>query len=396
LKFPASLLEVTGVSTSSSIINFWAEQPSSSNSGGTVNFEGVVFTPGYIGSAGNIVNVSFKAKAPGDATVSFANGQILANDGYGTDITKGLGSATYTIQAAAVDSASEEEEEPAGPTPAAPIASSSTHPEQETWYAANDVTFGWTLPSGTTGVNVLADRYPTTNPGTLADGVFSSYTFEDVDEGQWYFHIRFQNANGWGVVSHYGFRIDTAAPENLQLAVDDDGTLTADATDATSGVKEYIVSIDGGEPTAFTSPLTLSGLSAGEHTLLVKAADWAGNEVSESVTFDVEDKEVNENKEVEEVEEVMDVDEDEGRDAWPWLALLVGIGLVWWIVAWRRKKPRGEEDVHKAFERLRRDVRTARRLSPEETALVKKVRRDIDATERRVMEEMSKLQKKQK
>ena len=98
LSFPKDLLEVSSVSATGSIINFWANDPKFSNSEGTVNFEGVIMSPGYSGNNGRVLKINFKIKTTGQADLQFGTASILANDGNGTDITSGKGTATISIK----------------------------------------------------------------------------------------------------------------------------------------------------------------------------------------------------------------------------------------------------------------------------------------------------------
>lgn len=100
LSFPTDKLRVISLSKSDSILSLWVQDPSFSNGAGTINFEGVVPNPGFTGSSGNVLLITFKVLAPGDATVKFTSGTLLANDGQGTDVTKDLKGATYTLTAA--------------------------------------------------------------------------------------------------------------------------------------------------------------------------------------------------------------------------------------------------------------------------------------------------------
>ena len=97
VSFPNDILSVTSISKSGSIISLWAQEPTYSNSGGTVNFEGVVMTPGFMGGSGNIITINFKAKTTGDVALAFSSGAVLANDGLGTNIMTTTGSAAFTI-----------------------------------------------------------------------------------------------------------------------------------------------------------------------------------------------------------------------------------------------------------------------------------------------------------
>lgn len=102
LAFPRDLVQVTSVSKIGSILNLWVEEPSFSNSAGTVSLEGVVPNPGFVGASGPVVTVNFKVVAPGMANLKFSAGSLLANDGYGTNILKNRGTASYGLENAPV------------------------------------------------------------------------------------------------------------------------------------------------------------------------------------------------------------------------------------------------------------------------------------------------------
>lgn len=89
-------LSVESVSKANSILNFWAVEPSVARAQGTVQFEGVSLT-GFTGSRGVLVNITLRAQSPGAGSVQYSSGQVLANDGQGTDITEGKSGATFTI-----------------------------------------------------------------------------------------------------------------------------------------------------------------------------------------------------------------------------------------------------------------------------------------------------------
>lgn len=98
LSIPTSIFTVSSVSKTNSILNFWTTDPVASQSAGTVTFEGVSLS-GFQSTGGVIVTVVLKATHPGTGTVSFQSGQVLANDGQGTDITSGLNSASFIVSA---------------------------------------------------------------------------------------------------------------------------------------------------------------------------------------------------------------------------------------------------------------------------------------------------------
>lgn len=289
ITFPPSLLQVTGLSKAGSMISLWAQEPSYSNTAGTVSFEGIVLNPGYSGAAGKVLSITFSPTVAGSAPVSFSGGSVLANDGLGTNILNGFGSASFTITDASEATSDEETPAQTG-LPGIPGISSSTHPDPSAWYAVNDAVFSWNLPSGITGVNVLADKNPTTNPGTTSDGLRASYTYTDVDDGAWYFHVRLLNASGWGGVAHFAFNIDAQGPiiesvtEIPPSSGEEPTRFSVVASDVTSGIASYAISIDGGteeqwidDGTGVYTPLVQD---AGSHTFILRAIDAAGNSTS--------------------------------------------------------------------------------------------------------------------
>lgn len=297
VSYPGDLLELTSLGKGGSVVSLWVQDPSSSS--GMANFEGVTFNPGYKGGAGKIISLTFKAKAPGKATVRFSSGSILANDGQGTNILTGLGSANFTL-----GEGDEPEPTPQPPQevtgkPAAPKISSTTHPDPAAWYAAHDATFKWGLQSGVDAVNILADQNPSADPGTTSDGLFSSYTYNDVKEGTWFFHLRVRNKNGWSPVSHFQFNIDSVKPDSFTIKdvpVSDPSQLTRsfrfEASDAGSGIDRYEVRIDDGPAETWKDDgshiYQTQPTSPGAHTLFVKAIDKAGNALEASREFTIQ------------------------------------------------------------------------------------------------------------
>ena len=97
LSFPTDLLSVSSVSKSNSIISLWTIEPTFSNSAGSVNFEGIVLNPGFTGSDGKIISITFTAKSVGTANIGFDSGSVLANDGTGTSLPTTFGKAQFVI-----------------------------------------------------------------------------------------------------------------------------------------------------------------------------------------------------------------------------------------------------------------------------------------------------------
>lgn len=86
ITFPKDKLEMASTSKSNSIISLWVQEPSLNDTSSTITFSGIVPSPGFTGQSGQIINVSFKVKGSGAATIDVKDAQVLANDGLGTNI----------------------------------------------------------------------------------------------------------------------------------------------------------------------------------------------------------------------------------------------------------------------------------------------------------------------
>jgi hypothetical protein len=96
LLFPSAIFSLDSVSKAGSLLTFWVKEPAISRSAGTISLEGV--TPGGIKeNTGTIVVATLHGTKVGTENVSFQSGQVLANDGKGTDITGAMIGAKFTI-----------------------------------------------------------------------------------------------------------------------------------------------------------------------------------------------------------------------------------------------------------------------------------------------------------
>lgn len=289
-------LEVAELSQSGSIIKLWAQDPFYSNATKTVNFEGIIFNPGFSGPSGKVITIGFKAKNSGIGRIIFSSASVLANDGKGTNVLNNLGIASFNINKSTVVEAEKPLINEAGPE--APNILSSTHPDSKKWYSDNNPNFSWSLPSGITDVNVLIDKNSQTDPGTRSDGLFASYKYSHINDGEWYFHIRLKNSSGWGKISHFLFRVDSKKPEVFEIKENVRNnpnipqiSLILNAVDSGSGIDYYLIKIDDGIEQKwkdsgdhiYITPL----LSLGKHLLLAKAFDLAGNYSESSIELNV-------------------------------------------------------------------------------------------------------------
>lgn len=315
ISYSSDNLEVVGVSSSGSVFSLWPKPPSAA--GGVISFTGGVPTPGYNGN-GSAISVTFKAKAAGTGYAKVSGGQLLLNDGAGTNILSGYGSASYTINSSEPAPAPapapsepeptappEPEEEPEEekiiiPTPKAPIVSSETHPDQGTWYLNKEITLNVKAQEHVIGYSYELDRKKGTVPDEKPEGSDRKINMEYPGEGQWYFHIRAQSGTGWSKTTHFQINIDTIAPLDFFVKLESEShsrnhtpTIFFKASDTGSGINRYIVIVDdiiiatfpyiNGDEVGYTIPW----LGYGEHSITVCAFDMAGNMSSSTINIDV-------------------------------------------------------------------------------------------------------------
>ncbi|KND49101.1 MAG: hypothetical protein AB200_01565 [Parcubacteria bacterium C7867-005] len=97
--FPTGLFSVESISKAGSILNFWVAEPNFSQGAGTLQFEGVTLG-GFPGGSGTVVTATLRAVKTGSGSISFKSGQVLANDGQGTDVTDSMTGATFSVEQA--------------------------------------------------------------------------------------------------------------------------------------------------------------------------------------------------------------------------------------------------------------------------------------------------------
>ena len=97
VSFPTNLFSIESISKAGSLLNFWVSEPNFSQGAGTLNFEGVTLG-GFSGGSGTVVTAVLRAVKTGTGSVSFNSGQVLANDGQGTDVTDRKIGATYSVE----------------------------------------------------------------------------------------------------------------------------------------------------------------------------------------------------------------------------------------------------------------------------------------------------------
>jgi hypothetical protein len=292
LSFPTDQLEVVSLSKGGSIITLWIQEPSFSNSAGTVQFEGVVPNPGYSGATGNIIGVTFRVKKAGSATVSFSAGSVLANDGEGTEVLTAKTSAQYSLSAVTPVRAETPAAELVSPRDTKmPQVTSLTHPS-DTWSTSTTGTFTFDVTRDVAAVRLLLDTKPSTQPVVTHIPAIASREIADLGEGVSYLHVQYKTGTSWGEVAHYRILVDTTAPDTLTISEVSSRQFTFTATDNLSGIDHYEVRTDNGEPVRYSDEgshvYTEDDTTApGSHVLHVRVFDKAGNTREDMATFTI-------------------------------------------------------------------------------------------------------------
>jgi len=286
--FPTDSLEVSSISKTGSILNLWVQEPSFSNAGGTVNFEGIVLNPGFTGSNGKIITITFKVKARAAASLALTSATVLANDGKGTNILAGVSGSKLTLTDPAAPPPPVGEKKTIEPT--TPVITSSTHLNQSSWYNLSTVKFAWTVPSTIDAMSLVVDDKADTVPPSKAQTIKTEWQLDKYADGAHYLHLKFRTKQGtWGATSHYRFLIDTKNPTPVTIqfprgkeSEDNRPSVIIASTDDLSGIAYYEVTVDGVSQRVTVDevkqgPYILVQQEPGTHTITVRAYDLAGN-----------------------------------------------------------------------------------------------------------------------
>lgn len=302
ISFPTDTFEIVSISKAGSAFSLWIEEPTYSNTNGTITFNGGVPTPGFNGSFGKVISFVVKGKKNGSGDFVFSSSAVRANDGLGTDIltSKSTGHIDVAIPVPKQNEVVPKVEvKPVavvntGSALQMPVIVSSTNPDQEAWYASPTATFNWSIPSTATLIQTAYNKSPDAVPTITYDSSVSQKTLTGLADRVFYFHLRYQDGGKWSPVAHYKFKIDTLAPElflPVVRTVEGKNYLKLDATDSGSGVDHYSVQIDEGSSVVVNvnelvnNEYVLPVLTQGQHKVYVVAFDKAGNSRDATIVF---------------------------------------------------------------------------------------------------------------
>jgi hypothetical protein len=105
------------------------------------------------------------------------------------------------------------------------------NPPTEEWSDDNTVFLQWQyVGTGIVeGYSYVWDKQEFTMPNTTSEGLGTETTSPPLADGEWYFHIRAKNAQGWSQAIHCGpFYIDTMSPQQVSdiTVLPSDGKIT--------------------------------------------------------------------------------------------------------------------------------------------------------------------------
>ena len=311
ISFPKGQITANSINSAGSVFSMWVEQPSFSNSAGTITFNGGIPNPGYKGSSGKVFDISFTAQSSGTIEIAFSNVAIRLNDGSGTNVVSQKIKAVLnqdvvptptpevTPTPTPTPTVTPEATPPSavGQVPQAPVIFSQDMPNEEEWYNFSGSTFSWAVPDDVLSTQLFLGSFPDSIPSVTYTPAIKSKFIPSLSEGVWYLHARFRNQAGWGKITHRKILVDSSAPTDISAtyATDEKGNLvlTMSGKDAYSGIAKYIIDLDlssrklmeveASKGNDFTTSVTLPALIPGEHNIVVTAYDRVGNVNSASV-----------------------------------------------------------------------------------------------------------------
>jgi hypothetical protein len=306
LTYPKDILSVLSIKKEGSVFQFWLEDPADTQEDGTIRFIGG--TPkGLAGASLKVFQVVFKARGTGVATIGATETVVTANDGKGTNVLS-------TIQAGAIAVGTDVVAPSPAPIlgegeiqavsreavvgtgkPAKPVLRVPLYPDEDRWYNfTGDTVVLWDLPSDILQTAVRVTKTPA--PGSLErqKQLFTGKNIGRLEEGTSYVSVQFRNSVGWSDITTRKIAIDTESPVPFEVTLDAEVSdnpspvLSYETNDALSGIKEYIILVDGtrvGETT--DRSFTLPPQKPGKHTVIVRAVDNAGNAIEDDAPFEV-------------------------------------------------------------------------------------------------------------
>jgi len=279
LQFDPEKLQVISPTKGLSVVGEWIFPPSFSNTQGTVSLLGGFLFEGINTSEGLVTTVVFEALSEGETEISFLNScKVLIGKDEGKNILSSVNKGIYNIL----------------PSPfKGPQIFSETHPDQNRWCKNNSPTFNWGRTEENETYSYVLNDDPYGEPDNEIDSFSSSVSFEDVEDGTLYFHLKGKRGQIWGGTSHFKVNIDKNSPLDFELYLEsftfvpgNNLLIYFDTDDALSGIDNYksrISNVTDSENKIISgwirqeSPYRFSTDKRGNYMLEIRAFDRAGN-----------------------------------------------------------------------------------------------------------------------
>lgn len=145
-----------------------------------------------------VASITLRGTKEGSGSVSVSGVKLARNGAY---VGSSGGSTSFTITRALTP-------------PGGVEVSSSTHPDQNVAYEATTAELSWKAPSnGANGYSVAFDQNPETVPATTISTQATTAKYENLAIGIYYFHVRANNADGWGPTTHFKITVKEPDPK---------------------------------------------------------------------------------------------------------------------------------------------------------------------------------------
>lgn len=309
ISWPANILEFVGADKTSSVFNFWVEDPTLSGSSNSLSFVAGT-AKGISGGTLQILKIKFKALGTGAGEISVSDAGVTASDGKGTNILSVSKGSSFGVEKAPVVSSPQESApqpvvvvRPAvlgQKLPAAPVVRVPSYPDPAVWNnSLGELIALWDVPLDVSKMSVSLDHNSNSVPATIEKELATGKKFGVLEEGIWYLHVQFGNNIGWSPVTHYRIAIDTQPPLPFEIILPE-GSITDNpapifqfkTSDALSGLKEYQVRIDNNEAikvpaSEFKGDFPLPLQIPGKHRVVVRAIDEAGNSIEDDESIEI-------------------------------------------------------------------------------------------------------------
>lgn len=285
LKFDPEKLQVITSAKGLSAVGVWVFPPSFSNTKGEITLQGGFSGAGINTSEGLVSVVVFEAISSGRSEISFLDSsKVLVGKEEGVNILSSSNRGVYDII----------------PSPSkGPRIFSESHPDQNKWYKNNSPVFSWEKIEKAEGYSYKLDDDPLGEPDNTIDTEFASVSFDRVEGGVLYFHLKAKKEGAWGGTSHFRAMIDITPPlsfepylEPFSLTSGDYLLIYFDTNDLLAGIDHYEARVANlTDPKQITlsgwtrqdSPFRISAKNQGIFSVIIRAFDKAGNFQEEKI-----------------------------------------------------------------------------------------------------------------